>query len=126
MERVARSATPLSWCTCGGQVVLCTPNSARNSVNSRDRNSPALSLCSNPTTRWGLGERLLRSEVLVSRELRAKKRAGDGGVNEATRVGGLVEGRVMRVVRGVSFGAGGAAVETSLSERRWRVRRDGR
>eukprot|EP00965_Chrysotila_dentata_P015535 513930-Pleurochrysis_carterae.AAC.1 len=44
MERMARSATPLSWWTCGGQVVLCTPASARNSVNSRDKNSPALSL----------------------------------------------------------------------------------
>eukprot|EP00965_Chrysotila_dentata_P115573 3819488-Pleurochrysis_carterae.AAC.4 len=44
MERLAHSATPLSWCTSGGQVVLCTPASARNSVNSRERNSPALLL----------------------------------------------------------------------------------
>eukprot|EP00965_Chrysotila_dentata_P048490 1608629-Pleurochrysis_carterae.AAC.1 len=48
MDRMARSATPLSWWTCGGQVELCTPRSARNSVNSGDKNSPALSLCSVP------------------------------------------------------------------------------
>eukprot|EP00965_Chrysotila_dentata_P093173 3077408-Pleurochrysis_carterae.AAC.1 len=44
MERMARSATPLSWWVCDGHVVLCTPASARKSVNSRDRYSPALSL----------------------------------------------------------------------------------
>eukprot|EP00965_Chrysotila_dentata_P147809 4878939-Pleurochrysis_carterae.AAC.2 len=50
MDRIARSATPLSWWTCGGQVVLCTPRDARKSLNSFDRNSPALSLCKVPMT----------------------------------------------------------------------------
>eukprot|EP00965_Chrysotila_dentata_P076625 2529734-Pleurochrysis_carterae.AAC.4 len=36
---MARSATPLSWWTCGGQVVLWTPAGARNSVDSEERNS---------------------------------------------------------------------------------------
>eukprot|EP00965_Chrysotila_dentata_P226362 6195363-Pleurochrysis_carterae.AAC.5 len=44
IERIARSATPLSWCTCGGQVEVCTWLVARKSVTSFERNSPALSL----------------------------------------------------------------------------------
>eukprot|EP00965_Chrysotila_dentata_P170547 5630192-Pleurochrysis_carterae.AAC.1 len=53
MERIARSATPLSSWTCGGQVEECTPESARKSVNRVERNSPALSEWSVPTKRWG-------------------------------------------------------------------------
>eukprot|EP00965_Chrysotila_dentata_P005295 173827-Pleurochrysis_carterae.AAC.4 len=55
MERIALSATPFSWCTWGGHVDVCTPSEARRSVNSRDKNSPALSLCSVPTMRVGDG-----------------------------------------------------------------------
>eukprot|EP00965_Chrysotila_dentata_P008416 274348-Pleurochrysis_carterae.AAC.1 len=51
MERIALSATPFNWCTCGGQMEVCTPSNARSSVNSRDRNLPALSLWSVPTMR---------------------------------------------------------------------------
>eukprot|EP00965_Chrysotila_dentata_P176753 5837741-Pleurochrysis_carterae.AAC.1 len=51
MDRIALSATPFSWRTCGGQVDVCTPSDARRSVNSRDRNSPASSLCRVPTMR---------------------------------------------------------------------------
>eukprot|EP00965_Chrysotila_dentata_P005987 196322-Pleurochrysis_carterae.AAC.1 len=51
MDLMALSATPFSWWTCGGQVVACTPSRARRSVNSRERNSPALSLCIVPTMR---------------------------------------------------------------------------
>eukprot|EP00965_Chrysotila_dentata_P092337 3047615-Pleurochrysis_carterae.AAC.1 len=53
MDRIARSATPFNWWTCGGQVEVCTPFSDRNSVNSRERNSPALSLWRVPTMRAG-------------------------------------------------------------------------
>eukprot|EP00965_Chrysotila_dentata_P258449 6213222-Pleurochrysis_carterae.AAC.1 len=31
MERIALSATPFSWCTCGGHVEVCTPSDARRS-----------------------------------------------------------------------------------------------
>eukprot|EP00965_Chrysotila_dentata_P152619 5043788-Pleurochrysis_carterae.AAC.1 len=31
--RMARSATPMSWWTCGGHVVACTPSRASKSVN---------------------------------------------------------------------------------------------
>eukprot|EP00965_Chrysotila_dentata_P002248 73669-Pleurochrysis_carterae.AAC.1 len=34
IERMASSATPFSWCTCGGQVELWTWFDARKSVNS--------------------------------------------------------------------------------------------
>eukprot|EP00965_Chrysotila_dentata_P176240 5819734-Pleurochrysis_carterae.AAC.1 len=44
MLRMARSATSLSWCTCGGHVVAWTPLAERKAANSADRNSPALSL----------------------------------------------------------------------------------
>ena len=44
MLRMARSATPLSECTCGGQVVCVMPAESKNSVNSRERNSPALNV----------------------------------------------------------------------------------
>eukprot|EP00965_Chrysotila_dentata_P138029 4565805-Pleurochrysis_carterae.AAC.1 len=48
---MARSATPFNWWTWGGQVEECLPRSERRSVNSRERNSPALSLCKVPTMR---------------------------------------------------------------------------
>ena len=51
MDRMARSATPLSWCTCGGQVVRVIDSLSRYSENSLDMNSPALSRCSWPTMR---------------------------------------------------------------------------
>ena len=56
--RMDRSATPFSACTYGGQVVCAMRDSSRNSVNSRDRNSPALSVCKAPTAY--LGSSLLR------------------------------------------------------------------
>eukprot|EP00965_Chrysotila_dentata_P008985 292179-Pleurochrysis_carterae.AAC.1 len=59
MDRIARSATPFNWWTCGGQVDVCTPFSDRNSVNSRERNSPAVSLWRVPAMRAGRGEFLL-------------------------------------------------------------------
>eukprot|EP00965_Chrysotila_dentata_P070008 2312332-Pleurochrysis_carterae.AAC.2 len=67
---MARSATPFSWWTCGGQVVVCTPSSARSSVNYLERNSPALSLCSVPTTRVGLSRPSLRRAVKPARNIR--------------------------------------------------------
>ena len=42
-DRIARSATPLRSCTCGGEVVCRTREESSNSLNSRDTNSPALS-----------------------------------------------------------------------------------
>eukprot|EP00965_Chrysotila_dentata_P115115 3805936-Pleurochrysis_carterae.AAC.2 len=50
MLRIARSATPFSWCTCGGHVVAFTPLALRKAANSADRNSPALSLWNVPTS----------------------------------------------------------------------------
>eukprot|EP00965_Chrysotila_dentata_P029582 983472-Pleurochrysis_carterae.AAC.1 len=61
--RIARSATPFSWWTCGGQVVAWMPLSARNSVNCFERNSPALSLWSVPTTRVGVARPSLSRAV---------------------------------------------------------------
>eukprot|EP00965_Chrysotila_dentata_P132024 4364597-Pleurochrysis_carterae.AAC.1 len=46
--RMALSATPFSWCTCGGHVVALTPFELRNEAKSADRNSPALSLWNVP------------------------------------------------------------------------------
>eukprot|EP00965_Chrysotila_dentata_P237696 6202065-Pleurochrysis_carterae.AAC.1 len=60
MLRIARSATPLSWWTCGGHVVACTPSRASRSANWWDRNSPALSLWIVPTTRVGVSRPALR------------------------------------------------------------------
>eukprot|EP00965_Chrysotila_dentata_P041160 1365861-Pleurochrysis_carterae.AAC.1 len=48
--RMARSATPFNWCTWGGHVVEFIPRVWRNAANSEDKNSPALSLCSVPTS----------------------------------------------------------------------------
>eukprot|EP00965_Chrysotila_dentata_P240579 6203792-Pleurochrysis_carterae.AAC.1 len=63
IERMARSATPLSWCMCGGQVVLCTPRDARKSPNSFDKNSPALLLCRVLMTCFGWSLRLFSKAV---------------------------------------------------------------
>eukprot|EP00965_Chrysotila_dentata_P228951 6196895-Pleurochrysis_carterae.AAC.1 len=70
MLRIARSATPLSCWTCGGQVVACMPSSARNSVNCFERNSPALSLCNVPTTRVGVSRPSLSRAVNPARNRR--------------------------------------------------------
>eukprot|EP00965_Chrysotila_dentata_P149212 4927943-Pleurochrysis_carterae.AAC.1 len=70
MLRIARSATPLSWWTCGGQVVACTPSSESSSVNCFERNSPALSLWSVPTTRVGVSRPSFKSAVNPARKLR--------------------------------------------------------
>ena len=58
-EPIARSATPFSACTWGGQVVWATSSASSMSVNWRDRNSPALSVWSEPTTRTGDADLLL-------------------------------------------------------------------
>eukprot|EP00965_Chrysotila_dentata_P015220 503216-Pleurochrysis_carterae.AAC.1 len=68
MLRMARSATPFNWWTCGGQAVACTPSLAKSSVNWRKRNSPALSLCRVPTTRVGVLRPSLRSAVNPARK----------------------------------------------------------
>eukprot|EP00965_Chrysotila_dentata_P252362 6210641-Pleurochrysis_carterae.AAC.1 len=60
---MARSATPFNWWTRGGQVEECIPRSERRSVNSRERNSPALSLCKVPTMRVGRAAFLLARAV---------------------------------------------------------------
>eukprot|EP00965_Chrysotila_dentata_P059272 1967539-Pleurochrysis_carterae.AAC.1 len=70
MLRIARSATPFSWCTCGGQVVAWTPLPASSSVNCFDRNSPALSLWIVPTTRVGVSRPALRRAVKLARNCR--------------------------------------------------------
>eukprot|EP00965_Chrysotila_dentata_P119929 3966524-Pleurochrysis_carterae.AAC.2 len=48
MLRIARLATPLSWCTCGGQVVESMQRDWRKAGNSADRSSPASSLWKDP------------------------------------------------------------------------------
>eukprot|EP00965_Chrysotila_dentata_P033887 1128341-Pleurochrysis_carterae.AAC.1 len=68
MLRIARSATPFNWWTCGGHVVACMPSSARNSVNCLERNSPALSLWSVPTTRVGVSRPSLSRAVNPARK----------------------------------------------------------
>eukprot|EP00965_Chrysotila_dentata_P051056 1692599-Pleurochrysis_carterae.AAC.1 len=64
---------------CGGQVEVWTwtPRSDKNSVNSLDRNSPALSLCRVPTMRVGRGEFLLAKAVNVAMNLRTCEGASD-------------------------------------------------
>eukprot|EP00965_Chrysotila_dentata_P118503 3917773-Pleurochrysis_carterae.AAC.1 len=70
MLRIARSATPFSWWTCGGHVAACTPSSASSSVNCFERNSPALSLWSVSTTRVGVSRPSLRRAVKPARKRR--------------------------------------------------------
>eukprot|EP00965_Chrysotila_dentata_P045103 1498652-Pleurochrysis_carterae.AAC.1 len=70
IDQIALSATPFSWCTCGGQVEVCTPSDARSSVNSRDRNSPALSLWRVPTIRVGDGRPAFSSALKAAMNLR--------------------------------------------------------
>eukprot|EP00965_Chrysotila_dentata_P134941 4463260-Pleurochrysis_carterae.AAC.1 len=55
---------------CGGHVDECTPCLEGKSVNSRDRNSPALSLCKVPTMRAGRWECLFARAVKEARSLR--------------------------------------------------------
>eukprot|EP00965_Chrysotila_dentata_P166521 5498026-Pleurochrysis_carterae.AAC.2 len=76
MVRIARSATPFRACTCGGDVVACTELSASRPVNSRETNSPALSVWMAPTARTGT-ERLELSSALSS----AKKRLTHAGAS---------------------------------------------
>ena len=66
IERTARSATPFSWCTCGGQVVWLIPSEARRSLNSCERNSAALSQCTAPRTMEGLLARELTTDLRVA------------------------------------------------------------
>eukprot|EP00965_Chrysotila_dentata_P055480 1840636-Pleurochrysis_carterae.AAC.1 len=70
MLRIARSATPFSWWTCGGHVAAWMPSSARNSVNCFERNLPALSLWSVPTIRVGVSRPLLSRAVKPARKRR--------------------------------------------------------
>eukprot|EP00965_Chrysotila_dentata_P230126 6197588-Pleurochrysis_carterae.AAC.4 len=72
--RIARSATPFNWCTCGGQVVEWTPLRANSSVKCRERNSPALSLCIVPTTRVGVSRPELRRAVKLARNGYVRRR----------------------------------------------------
>eukprot|EP00965_Chrysotila_dentata_P153513 5073640-Pleurochrysis_carterae.AAC.1 len=65
MVRIARSATPFRACTCGGDVVECTDPSASRSANSREMNSPALSVWMVPTVLAGV-ERCELSSALNS------------------------------------------------------------
>eukprot|EP00965_Chrysotila_dentata_P037855 1258779-Pleurochrysis_carterae.AAC.1 len=62
---------------CGGQVEVWTPRSDKNSVNSLDGNSPALSLCRVPTMRVGRGEFLLAKAVKAAMNLRTCEGASD-------------------------------------------------
>ena len=77
MERMARSATPFSWCTCGGQVVWWMSSSSMSSENSRDRNSPALSVCSAPTTDMACVFPMLPNALKAARNLRTYMGASD-------------------------------------------------
>eukprot|EP00965_Chrysotila_dentata_P184376 6086777-Pleurochrysis_carterae.AAC.3 len=77
MDRIARSATPSSSCTCGGQVVVCTPEAVKKSAKRVDRNSPALSEWSVPTSRRGSGWFWLSSAAKDARNLRTYKGASD-------------------------------------------------
>eukprot|EP00965_Chrysotila_dentata_P118568 3920137-Pleurochrysis_carterae.AAC.1 len=77
MDRIARSATPLSSCTCGGQVVVCTPVLVKKSAKRVERNSPALSECSVPMSRRGAGWFWLSSAAKEARNLRTYNGASD-------------------------------------------------
>eukprot|EP00965_Chrysotila_dentata_P156588 5174237-Pleurochrysis_carterae.AAC.6 len=68
--RMARSATPFSWCTWGGHVVECIPRVCGKAANSEDKNSPALSLCSVPTSFEPLVELRFSAAVNSARNLR--------------------------------------------------------
>eukprot|EP00965_Chrysotila_dentata_P144369 4769176-Pleurochrysis_carterae.AAC.1 len=65
--RMARSATPLSACTCGGEVVAWTKPLASSSVNSREMNSPALSVWIVPMILAGVSRRVLSSALNSAR-----------------------------------------------------------
>eukprot|EP00965_Chrysotila_dentata_P099232 3281336-Pleurochrysis_carterae.AAC.1 len=104
---------------CGGQVEVWTPRSDKNSVNSLDRNSPALSLCRVPMMRVGRGEFLLAKAdkcVLETAVQRAHERAGDVGVHQASRMRGLVPAAVVRQARRVGFEAGFASIVAAARE----------
>ena len=77
MELIARSATPLSACTCGGQVVCATSSVSSSSVNLRERNSPALSVWSEPTMRTGAGDLLLACAFMEAMKERTFSGASD-------------------------------------------------
>eukprot|EP00965_Chrysotila_dentata_P163155 5388207-Pleurochrysis_carterae.AAC.2 len=74
---MARSATPFNWWTCGGQVDECIPRSDKKSVNSLERNSPALSLCMVPTIRMGRSAFLFARAVKEAMNLRTCADASD-------------------------------------------------
>eukprot|EP00965_Chrysotila_dentata_P100102 3307425-Pleurochrysis_carterae.AAC.1 len=63
MVRIALSATPFRACTCGGDVVACTELLASRSANSRETNSPALSVWMVPTVLAGVERRELSSAL---------------------------------------------------------------
>eukprot|EP00965_Chrysotila_dentata_P205722 6183127-Pleurochrysis_carterae.AAC.1 len=133
MERIARSATPLNWCTYGGQVVLLTPWAARNSVNSCERNSPALSECREPITSV-VGVHSFETsviiyedeQVLVASVLSANDRTGKDGMDDTSGVGRLIGDGGVRLSHFVGFCARGAPIETAVHERNRRIGGDGR
>eukprot|EP00965_Chrysotila_dentata_P234294 6200084-Pleurochrysis_carterae.AAC.1 len=106
MEQIARSATPFNWCTCGGQVEVCTPSDAS------DRNSPALSLWSVPTIRV---HRLVTGVVVHDHDCvfasavdRLDEGPGDVHMYEAPGIGRSVAIAGVRLPGSISFQAGGA------------------
>ena len=72
-----RSATPLSWCTCGGHVVSDTSDSSRSSWNCRDRNSPALSVWMVDTTRTTASARRFANALKEAMKRRTRSGASD-------------------------------------------------
>eukprot|EP00965_Chrysotila_dentata_P169439 5594847-Pleurochrysis_carterae.AAC.3 len=113
---MARSATPFSWCTCGGHVVAWTPLAERKAANSADRNSPALSLWKVPTTCLAPSRRLRFSNAVKE------------AMNVRTAAGALALVRKsctdLNLTGGVRFGAGLTSAEVALGKRRRRVGSD--
>ena len=70
MDRIARSATPLSWCTCAGQRVCVMEDSSSSSPNCFERNSPALSECRVPSTLIGVVRRRLSRALNLATNFR--------------------------------------------------------
>eukprot|EP00965_Chrysotila_dentata_P200489 6180005-Pleurochrysis_carterae.AAC.5 len=128
---MARSATPFSWCTCGGHVVAWTPLEERKDANSVERNSPALSLWKVPTTCLAPSRRLRFSNA-VKEAMNARTAAGASalvrtgyvGVDKASRVRLTVELCCVRVTSGVRFGAGFTSAEMAPGKGRRRVSGD--
>eukprot|EP00965_Chrysotila_dentata_P216653 6189503-Pleurochrysis_carterae.AAC.1 len=78
---------------------------------------------------YGLESRVVVDEhkqVLISRVMRSYKRPGDVCMDKAASIGRLVQGGVVGVTGGIGRSAGGATVETAVSECRRRIGGNGR